>query len=156
MTLINAVLAEEIADLRREAGMLTAARDRYDREIADLQASELNKVTLAAVCESVYSGAERVLLMIATELDGSPITKSDSWHRDLIDRMRNPFGSRPPVLSPISAGLMNELRGFRHKVRSHYGSMMIGDRVRELSFQAEALANALASDLEALTSPTNT
>ena len=42
MTLASAVLAEEAASLRGEAAMLAAARARYDRELADAQASELN------------------------------------------------------------------------------------------------------------------
>lgn len=156
MTLAGAVLTEEATSLRGEAAMLVAARARYDRELADAQASELNKITLAALCESVYSGAERALLMIAKEMDGAPIGKTDSWHRDLIERMRNPYGSRGPVLSPASANLMDELRGFRHKVRSHYGAAMIAARVRELSQRAEALATDVASDLETLVSAVET
>lgn len=50
-------LRDEAAQLRHEGDMLVAARNRFDAERADTSASELNKITLAALCESVYSGA---------------------------------------------------------------------------------------------------
>lgn len=128
--------------------MLVAGRRRFDQERADRSASELNKITLAAVCESVYSGAERALALIAREFDGAPVAKSDTWHKDLILRMGAMFEAREAVLSKTSMALMHDLRGFRHKVRSHYGSVLVPERVREISIDAEALARGVSADIE--------
>jgi hypothetical protein len=61
--------------------------------------------------------------------------------------MGTPFGTREAVLSAPSLALMDDLRGFRHKVRSHYGSVLVPERVREVSLDAEALARGVAVDI---------
>lgn len=143
-------LDEEIADLLREAKMLDLACARLDRPVDDPDETSLNTIALAAVCESVYSGTERALMLVAREMDGQAIEKSGAWHKALIDRMAAPFQDRQAVLSPETAALMDELRSFRHKVRSHYGSVLDTDRVREVALLAKRFSQAVTIDLAAL------
>lgn len=142
-------LSEEVEQLEHEADMLVLARKRFDAEHLDPDATELNKITLAALSESVYSGAERALSLVAREFDRSPVVKTETWHRDLILQMAAPVGSRSAVLSPATAAMMNDLRGFRHKVRSHYGSALMAERVCEVAVDAEILARAVATEIRA-------
>lgn len=141
-------LRDELSALRTEADLVAAARGRFDQEAGNAEDSAINKIALAALIESVYSGAERSLSLIAREIDRNPIAKTDSWHREVIKRMSAPARGREAVLSPSSAELMNDLRGFRHKVRSNYGSSLIAATVRERSEQAERMARSVAGDIE--------
>lgn len=142
-------LRDELSALRAEADLVAAARRRLDQEAESPEATAINKIALAALVESVYSGAERALALIAREIDRNPVVKTGSWHREIIERMSAPAERRGAVLSTLSAELMNDLRGFRHKVRSHYGNALNTEIVRERSHEAERMARAIAEDIEA-------
>lgn len=42
---------------------------------------------LAGYAEQIYTGAERCLNIVARDIDGSPIEKSEGWHKALLDRI---------------------------------------------------------------------
>nr|WP_294525930.1 hypothetical protein [uncultured Rhodopila sp.] len=50
----------------------------------------------ASVREKIYSGCERIMARLASDIDGAPMTRSDGWHMALL-----PNGSpiRPPSTS---------------------------------------------------------
>ena len=55
---------------------------------------------LAAMLHSFYNGIENIFKRIALQLgDRSP--GSESWHRELLDRMAEATGNRDGVLSPL-------------------------------------------------------
>ena len=94
---------------------LENSQQLLEREMAT-QAVGLNS-------HGLYTGTERIFESISKTTDKRPIGKSDSWHGDLLNQMREEIpGVREPVVSNSTFILLNELRRFRHVVRSHYGS----------------------------------
>lgn len=98
---------------------------------------------------SVYSGLETILKTVADEIDHYAPAGAD-WHAKLLEAMALPIeGIRPAVLSPGTYALLNELRKFRHVVRSNYG-MDLNDRgVTENRERLHAVLPAFERDLAA-------
>lgn len=140
-------IADELTEIAREAAVLERAVAHIDGGPADPLLLEFHTAGLAALVEGIYTGIERALAVIAREIDGSPIEKVDGWHRALIDRMSEPFGNRQAVLTSASTALLNELRGFRHKVRNNYSSHFDAAIVRDRTDQAIELAGLIRSDI---------
>ena len=46
---------------------------------------------LASAIEKVYTGCERVMAMIATDIDGARVDHGEGWHASLLTRMAHPF-----------------------------------------------------------------
>ncbi len=73
----------------------------------------------AAAIEKIYSGCERVMLLLAKRVDGAAIDKSDGWHATLLKRMSNDFPEvRGPILSAACREDLDRFRSFRHRVRN--------------------------------------
>jgi hypothetical protein len=67
-----------------------------------------------------YAGIERVVEIIADEIDGSKPSGS-SWHRELLYQATSEIkGVRPAVISADSREQLDRYRGFRHVVRNVY------------------------------------
>lgn len=67
-----------------------------------------------------YSGLERLFELIARQVD-SNLPEGATWHRDLLRQMAQDFPeSRPAVISPENAEILDEFRRFRHLVRNVY------------------------------------
>jgi hypothetical protein len=49
---------------------------------------------------SFYTGVENIFKRVAVELDGEPV-RGDSWHRELLPRMKSPTAHRPVLLTPV-------------------------------------------------------
>lgn len=81
---------------------------------------------------SFYAGVERLLALIATEIDGG-LPKGPRWHRDLLEQMTLKVrGVRPAVLQPeTQIALINYLE-FRHVVRNVYTFDLRPGRLQEL------------------------
>ena len=79
------------------------------------------RTSLASGVEAVYSGLEGILKGIAEDIDGH-VPQGGAWHAKLLETMALEVpGVRLAVVSPETHGLLDELRRFRHAVRSHYG-----------------------------------
>lgn len=117
----------ELREVAIEAGKLKdALHSRKLPSETETPSGWIGVLGFAAAIEKIYSGCERVLELIAKQLDEQPIPKSDDWHRQLLLRMRNEWpGIRPPVLGDETYRLLNDLRSFRHRQRNTYGSASI-------------------------------
>jgi hypothetical protein len=105
----------------------------------------------ASAIEKIYSGCERTLDIIVKQIDQHPITRDESWHRQLFVRMSHSFEPiRPAVLSLETLGALNTLRSFRHRARNSYGSVLDYERVLEIAAEATLTPALLTSDLESL------
>ena len=105
----------------------------------------------ASAIEKIYTGCERVLELVAKQVDMDPIPKSNDWHRQLLLRMKNELsGVRPAVLSASTYKTLNDFRSFRHRQRNSYGSDLDSVRVMELAKEAVKLPKMLKADLEIL------
>ena len=79
------------------------------------------RTSLAGGVEAVYSGLEGILKGIAEDIDGH-VPQGGAWHAKLLETMALDVpGVRPAAVSSETHGLLDELRRFRHAVRSHYG-----------------------------------
>jgi len=74
---------------------------------------------LAALLHSFYTGVKNIFKRVAVELDGEPV-RGDSWHRELLLRMKSPTAHRPAFLSEELHDSLNEYLRFRHVFRNAY------------------------------------
>ncbi|MBF0372350.1 MAG: hypothetical protein HQL39_02915 [Alphaproteobacteria bacterium] len=114
-------LSADLGELRQELREIDAAEALFDAQGGPLAQSWARWKALAAGTEGVYTGIEKILRMIAREIDDY-VPDDESWHRSLLQQMALPLeGVRPAVLSPDTFRLLDALRGFRHRVRDIYG-----------------------------------
>jgi ribonuclease HepT-like protein len=85
--------------------LLTKCRDTAPNEI------ELS--ALAATLHSFYTGVENIFKRVAMELDGEPV-RGDTWHRELLLRMKTSTARHPALLSEELHDTLNEFLRFRH------------------------------------------
>ncbi|MCX6884856.1 MAG: hypothetical protein NTX27_07430 [Verrucomicrobia bacterium] len=81
--------------------------------------TEIELSALAAVLHSFYTGVENIFKRVAVELDGEPV-RGDSWHRQLLLRMKEPTMHRPALLSDELHDSLIEYLRFRHVFRNAY------------------------------------
>ncbi len=152
MHAIFADLRRELAEVRAEQELLSRAAERF---AADLRGGDdvlrwLTAAGIASGLEKVFSGCERVLRIVASEIDGhSP--QSDDWHAALLRRMAAPLpGARPAVLEPDNFAALDELRAFRHRERNSYTVHLRGDRLLELVVRSAGAVDGLSRDIDRL------
>ncbi len=76
----------------------------------------------ASATEKIYTGLERIMARIATEIDQAPVGHAAGWHRTLLQRIANPFPERrDAVISRECYERLDRLRAFRHRERNTYG-----------------------------------
>ncbi len=134
----------EIRDIRREADHL----DQLLTRLGDLPlpgdsqtAWEVAHVCASAV-EKIYTGFERVMARIASEVDRAPVAHTEFWHASLLKRMANSFPDvRPAVISEDLCRGLDRLRAFRHRERNTYGADLDLDIVIERGREAVLLVN---------------
>lgn len=144
-------IANELANLTREADLLEGALPNLAG--GDLPIHWVQIGGVAAAVEKIYSGCERVMLLIAKGVDGAPIDKADGWHRTLLDRLSNSFPNiRDAVLSAECRDGLDRFRSFRHRVRNSYGidldPEIVLERAAELSPVLEAFRREILAFLE--------
>ena len=97
-----------------------------------------------------YTGVERMLELIASDLDESRPT-TPHWHRDLLAQMSVAIPDiRPAVLRPETSAALIEFLEFRHVVRNVYTFNLRPDRVAELVNRLQPTFQLIESDLLAL------
>jgi hypothetical protein len=97
-----------------------------------------------------YTGVERMLELIASDLDESrPATPH--WHRDLLAQMSVAIPDvRPVVLQPETGAALAEYLEFRHVVRNVYTFNLRPDRVAELVHELRPTYRLVERDLQSL------
>ena len=103
----------------------------------------------ASATEKVYTGCERVMAWLASEIDGAPIAKSDAWHSTLLHRMANPMPpARDAILSAECYALLDRLRSFRHRERNSYGINLDLEIVLDRAAEAVTAFHIFRFDIE--------
>jgi hypothetical protein len=150
----------EFQDLLEEARLLARAVDQIEASTAsaDDALAWVLIAGLAAGCETIYSGCERVMVLLASRLDGDAVPKTDSWHSVLLNRMAHPFpGVRDAIISAECRAALDRFRAFRHRVRSHYGLHLdpgiVLEPARELGPTLDAFHRGVAAFLAARSDP---
>ena len=94
-----------------------------------------------------YTGVERMLELIASDLDESRPT-TPHWHRDLLAQMSLAIPDiRPAVLRPETGAALIEYLEFRHVVRNVYTFNLRPDRVAELVNELRPTCRLVEDDL---------
>ena len=126
---LAARIRQELPDLERvvvraERAMASSRRQPEDPDLY-LDAAALN-------LHDSYAGLERLLVQIATIVDGSPPTGPE-WHRHLLRQMGVELPQlRPRVLSPEAIQALDEYLRFRHVVRNIYTFEFDPERIERL------------------------
>ena len=85
--------------------------------------------SLALNLHGIYTGIERIFEVIATEVDLS-LPTGNKWHRDLLNQMAvNIPDVRKEVINEESRTILDELRRFRHVIRSAYSFQLDKQKV---------------------------
>jgi hypothetical protein len=122
-------LRDEVASLDSTAESIVRHWSGFKRVQSD-QDAYLNSVAYGL--QSFYSGIERVLELVAVEMDGGTLG-GDSWHAELLRQMATGVpGVRPAVLQRTGADWLDEYRKFRHRSRNIYATNLVPDRVEPL------------------------
>ncbi|RAI44594.1 hypothetical protein [Rhodoplanes roseus] len=146
-------IENELADVAREVGLLEAGVTlvREAREGTDPAWTWLAVQGLASGVEKIYTGCERIMGLIAAEIDGARIERSESWHASLLKRMSHPFpGVRDAVISETCFAALDRLRAFRHRQRNSYGFVLDVGIVLERATQTGPAFEQFRSDVTAL------
>lgn len=105
-----------------------------EREIVRSEiAKEALVEAIALSLHSFYTGAERIFQRVARHIDYSEPT-GENWHRQLLEQMSLEIPEvRPPLISVSLRTNLDELRRFRHVVRSVYAYKLEAKPVLELA-----------------------
>ncbi len=104
---------------REQLQRLLLGMNRLLSKCRETVPTEIELSALAATLHSFYTGTENIFKRIAVELDGEPV-RGESWHRDLLLRMKTPTARRPALLSEELHDSLNEYLRFRHVFRNAY------------------------------------
>ncbi len=140
---LAADLEAELAKLQRLQHDFLMVRDEITRDPARAQLFYEN---LALKLHNFYTGCERVLQMIATELNGALPTGFD-WHKRLLERFSVEREGRPAILSISTAHHLQEYLAFRHIVRNLYGFELDIARLERLVANYSAVSQAFDTDV---------
>ena len=85
--------------------------------------------SIALNLHGIYTGIERIFEVIATEIDLS-LPTGNKWHRDLLDQMAVSIPHvRKEVITEETRTALDELRRFRHVIRSAYSFQLDKQKV---------------------------
>jgi hypothetical protein len=132
-------IENEFAEIAWEADHLSnrLARIGVEDTLLDMQEKWEATHVCASAAEKIYTGCERVMARLATEVDHSPVAHSDGWHAALLRRMANPFPLvRDAIISKDCYAVLDKLRAFRHRKRNTYGIHLDFDIVVERGHEA--------------------
>lgn len=119
----------EIDELERSALAVSQHWERAKLASRD-QDAFLNSVALNL--HSFYNGLERIMELVAVELDGGTLG-GEAWHTELLRQMQLEVPSvRPAVLDAETADSLDEYRKFRHLVRHIYATHLDATRMEHL------------------------
>ncbi len=119
----------EIDELKQTVSIIARHWQRAGAVIED-QDAFLNSVALNL--HSFYNGLERIMELVALEMDGGTLG-GEAWHTELLRQMilKVP-GVRPAVLSSNTGQQLDEYRKFRHRVRNIYATQLDAARMEYL------------------------
>jgi hypothetical protein len=104
--------------------------------------------SIALNLHGIYTGIERIFEDIAKEIDHR-LPTGDKWHRDLLDQMTvNIPNVRKAVISEETRLILDELRRFRHVVRSAYSLQLDEEKVLIMANQTVNYYQAIINEIQ--------
>jgi len=127
-----------LENLGREFSQAPAGRDTFS-----LRAR-------ASILHDLYTGAERIFVRLAEELNGG-VPRGEHWPRQLLDDMALDLpGIRPRVISPELATTLAQFLRFRHVFRNNYGYVLDAERLQPLEQVFDHVLAQLAAEVREL------
>jgi hypothetical protein len=142
-----------VADLRDELGRLAELERQFDAAVPflDLPAESVSVYDRGAIgylLHNFYNGCENCFRAIAGYFEND--LGADSWHADLLRRMRLAIpGYRPAVIDEPLFRLLDDFRGFRHVFRNAYGFELDWERERLVASRLRPAAAMFRAQLGA-------
>ncbi len=119
-----AQLDKEFKVLEENYRLNRKAWERIEKGARD----ELDWAALGYTLHTLYTTMENYFLRISKTFENH--LPSETWHKYLIDAMQLDLpGIRPAFMDGELAGIVDELRGFRHVFRSVYENRIDPDRI---------------------------
>ncbi|MEL4897222.1 ribonuclease toxin HepT-like protein [Crocosphaera sp. Alani8] len=126
--LIQERISQELNKINRGVQQLELFLTQLN-DSSDLIYQEALVNSLALNLHGIYTGIERIFKVIATEIDLS-LPTGNKWHRDLLDQMAVKIPNvRTEVITEESRAILDELRRFRHVLRSAYSFQLDKQKV---------------------------
>jgi hypothetical protein len=95
-------IENEFSDIADEVAYLSRflERRRRSKPSDEPQARWEAAHVCASATEKIYTGCERIMAVIAREVDAAPVVHADGWHGALLRRMAHEYpDKRPAVIS---------------------------------------------------------
>ena len=90
---------------------------------------------------------ENIFKRVAVELDNEPV-RGETWHRELLQRMKTATARRPALLSEELHDTLNEYLRFRHVFRNAYSFDLDWRKMSPLALCLEATFQKLEKALD--------
>ena len=132
------LILDELAAIREETETVQPLLSKLKNDEPD----SIQLRAVAATLHAFYTGIERVLILVAKNID-QHVPDSPHWHRELLSQMCRSSENRPKILSPDLATLLADYLAFRHVFRHSYS-----DQFRWALMQP--LAGGMTKTLESL------
>lgn len=110
--------------------------------------NEIELSALAATLHSFYTGVGNIFKRVSVEVDGRPLS-GETWHRDLLLRMKEPTANRPALLSDELHDTLLEYLRFRHVFRHAYSFDLDWRKMSVLVLRLEQTLGELETALDA-------
>jgi hypothetical protein len=132
-----AELRSDVRDLNAVVAENARAWERIERGATD----RLDWAALGYTIHNVYGVIESYCLRVAKFFENG--LESESWHRELLQRMKLEIPSlRPALLSEDAYLLIDDLRSFRHLFRNLYARPLDPERTGLVQAKVEAASRA--------------
>lgn len=104
--------------------------------------------SIALNLHGVYTGIERIFEVIAKKID-QRFPTGDKWHRDLLEQMSVDIPRvRKAVITEETRLILDELRQFRHLVRSAYSCQLDEEKVLIIAHQIVNSYQTIINDIQ--------
>jgi hypothetical protein len=132
--LIQQRISQELNKISKAIGQLEIFMGQLN-DINEKIYQEALVNSIALNLHGIYIGFERIFEVIATEVD-LRLPTGDKWHRDLLDQMAVDIPNvRKTVIIEETRLILDELRRFRHVVRSAYSFQLDKQKVLGVATQ---------------------
>ena len=138
----RSLIEEHLRRLRR----LVADHSDLISELTSREPSLIEREALGTVLHSFYTGIEFILRAVS-EHTGEPITKTGSWHTELLESMSIETGKRARVIGPQTTLQLRSYLLFRHRFRNIYGSELDWTLMRPLVLRLQETLNMFDADV---------
>jgi len=140
LELLRADVEDELARIAQLEQIFRSVRAKLSLEPEQVQAYD--RGAIGYLLHNFYNGCENIFRRIAAFFEND--IGADSWHADLLRRMRLQIdGYRPAVIDDELYRLLEDFRGFRNVFRNAYSFELDWERERLVAKRLERTASLL-------------